>query len=228
LHDDIEAGTPIVGLEPSCVAAFRDELIQMYPIYEDAKRLNIQVLTLAEFLDSKAQHVELPRLHRHAIVHGHCHQKAVMGLTSEQKIMKRVGLHFDLLDSGCCGMAGSFGFKSGDHYDVSLKVGEMTLLPAVRKAPKDALIIADGFSCREQIAQTTDRRALHLAQVMQMALREGPRSGPSRGGTDYPERNYFMPRSFHQGIQTKEIAVVAGAGLLIAGGLLWMLKRKRR
>jgi Fe-S oxidoreductase len=228
LHDDIESGTPIVGLEPSCVAAFRDELIQMYPMYEDAKRLNIQVLTLAEFLDSKAQHVELPRLHRYAIVHGHCHQKAVMGLTSEQKIMKRVGLHFDVLDSGCCGMAGSFGFKSGPHYDVSLKVGEMTLLPAVRKAPKDALIIADGFSCREQIAQTTDRRALHLAQVMQMALREGPRSGPARGNIAYPERGYFMPREFHQGMSTKEIVGLTGAGLAIAGGLLWMLKRKRR
>jgi hypothetical protein len=142
--------------------------------------------------------------------------------------MKRVGLMFDLLDSGCCGMAGSFGFKSGDHYDVSLKVGEMTLLPAVRKAPKDALIIADGFSCREQIAQTTDRRALHLAQVMQMALREGPRSGPSRGNVDYPERGYFMPQRFHQGISAKEIAVLTGAGLTIAGSLLWMLKRKRR
>jgi FAD/FMN-containing dehydrogenase/Fe-S oxidoreductase len=228
LHDDIEAGTPIVGLEPSCVAAFRDELIQMYPMYEDAKRLNIQVLTLAEFLDSKAPHVELPQLHRHAIVHGHCHQKAVMGFTSEQKIMKRIGLHFDVLDSGCCGMAGSFGFKSGDHYDVSLQVGGMTLLPAVQKAPADTLIMADGFSCREQIAQTTDRRALHLAQVMQMALKEGPRSGPARGGTEYPERNYFMPRQFHQGLSANEIAILAGAGLAIAGGLLWMLKRNRR
>ena len=125
-------------------------------------------------------------------------------------------------------MAGSFGFKSGDHYDVSLKVGGMTLLPAVQNAPADTLIMADGFSCREQIAQTTDRRALHLAQVMQMALREGPRSGPSRGGTEHPERDYFMPREFHQGISTKDIAVLAGAGLAVAGLLLWMLKRNRR
>ncbi|HEX8898132.1 MAG TPA: hypothetical protein VF751_05500, partial [Chthoniobacterales bacterium] len=87
-------------------------------------------------------------------------------------------------DSGCCGMAGAFGFEK-DHYDVSIACGERVLLPKVREAAKDTLVIADGFSCREQIRQTTGRRALHTAQVMQMAMNEGPR-GPSG---NFPERN---------------------------------------
>jgi Fe-S oxidoreductase len=90
-----------------------------------------------------------------------------------------MGLDYQILDSGCCGMAGAFGFEP-DHYDISIRVGEQVLLPAVRAAAPDTLIITDGFSCREQIAQTTDRRTLHLAQVMQMALHDGPGGSPGR------------------------------------------------
>ena len=92
-----------------------------------------------------------------------------MGMGSEQAILSKLGLDFTVPDSGCCGMAGAFGFEK-DHYDISMKAGERVLLPAVRDAAKDTIIIADGFSCREQIAQATDRRALHLAPVLQMAL----------------------------------------------------------
>src|SRR5438128_10669569 len=94
-----------------------------------------------------------------------------MKMRDEQAVLAKLGLDVEVLDSGCCGMAGSFGFEK-DHYDVSIKCGERILLPAVRAAARDTLIIADGFSCREQIAQATDRHALHLAQVVQMALRE--------------------------------------------------------
>ena len=102
---------------------------------------------------------------------GHCHHNAIMKIRDEQAVLAKLGLDVEVLDSGCCGMAGSFGFEK-DHYDVSIKVGERVLLPAVREAAEDTLIIADGFSCREQIAQTTDRRALHLAQVIQMAMHQ--------------------------------------------------------
>jgi hypothetical protein len=96
-----------------------------------------------------------------------------MKFKDEHSVLRKMGLDYEMLDSGCCGMAGSFGFEAS-HYDVSVAVGERVLLPAVRNADEDTLIIADGFSCREQIAGLTDRGALHLAQVLQMALHEGP------------------------------------------------------
>ena len=104
----------------------------------------------------------------------HCHHEHVMKFDAENAVLKKLGLDYEMLDSGCCGMAGSFGFEAG-HYDVSVAVGERVLLPAVRQADDETLIIADGFSCREQIAGLTGRGALHLAQVIQMALHEGPR-----------------------------------------------------
>ena len=103
-------------------------------------------------------------------MHGHCHHKAIATIEDEEELLKRTGAHVDLLDSGCCGMAGSFGFEA-KHYDVSTKVGELVLLPAVRQASIDTLIVADGFSCREQIEQATGRRAVHLAQALQAAVR---------------------------------------------------------
>jgi hypothetical protein len=152
-----------------------------------------------------------------------------MGMSAEQKVLKRMGLDFQILDSGCCGMAGSFGFKDGDHYDVSIKVGELVLLPEVRKAPKETLILADGFSCREQILQTTDRHGLHLAQVLQMALRDGQRVGPGVPGWEYPERRYVNPPALHAPFTRKDAAVLFGAGALLLGGAAtWLLSRRRR
>jgi Fe-S oxidoreductase len=171
LRPYLHAGVPVVGLEPSCVAVFRDELVGLFPDDPDARQLSQQSFLLSEFLVQKAREYQPPRLAgRTAVVHGHCHHKALMGMDDEQALLDRLGLRYQLLDSGCCGMAGGFGFER-DHYDVSIKVGERVLLPAVRAAARDALIIADGFSCREQIAQTTDRQALHLAEVLRMALK---------------------------------------------------------
>ena len=170
---------PVVGLEPSCVAVFRDEMMNLFPMDEDAKRLSANTFILSEFLEKKAPHYQLPKLERKALVQKHCHHEHVMKFDAENSVLKKLGLDYELLDSGCCGMAGSFGFES-DHYDVSVAVGERKLLPAVRAADSDTLIIADGFSCREQIAGLTGRGALHLAQVIQMAMHEGP-AGPARG-----------------------------------------------
>jgi Fe-S oxidoreductase len=147
------------------VAAFRDELAGLLPRDEDARRLGFQVLTLAEFLCGHAPEWRPPKLDRRAVVHGHCHQEAVMGMSAEQELYGRMGLDFELLDSGCCGLAGSFGFEA-EHYDLSVKIGEQRLLPKVRELPQETLVIADGFSCRTQIEQLTDRRAMHTAEVL--------------------------------------------------------------
>lgn len=172
LRPEIHAGTPIVGLEPSCIAVFRDELVNLFPHDEDAKRLSAQSFLLSEFLTRKIEDYQPPQLRRKALVHVHCHHKAIMKMDDELAVLQKLGLDIEMPDSGCCGMAGAFGFEK-EHYDVSIKVGELVLLPAVRAAAQDTLIVADGFSCREQIRQTTGREALHLAQVIQMAMRAG-------------------------------------------------------
>ena len=110
-----------------------------------------------------------PPLGRKALLHGHCHHKSIMKMTDEEAVLRRIGVDFQSPAPGCCGMAGSFGFEH-DKYDVSAAIGELELLPAVRQADPEWLIIADGFSCREQIAQGTVRQALHLAEVLQMAF----------------------------------------------------------
>jgi Fe-S oxidoreductase len=119
----------------------------------------------------------LPTFKGKAIVHGHCHHKAVMKLNCDRQVLEKAGVDFTVLDSGCCGMAGYFGYIKGKQYDVSVKAGERVLLPAVRKAGDQTIIIADGFSCREQIEQKTHRKALHLAQVLQLALKQGASPG---------------------------------------------------
>jgi FAD/FMN-containing dehydrogenase/Fe-S oxidoreductase len=177
LDEDIRAGTPIIGLEPACVSVFREELPNLFPHSEQATRLREQVFMLSEYLNAHGDRFDLPPLDRRATVHGHCHHKSVLDMEPEQAVMQRLGLNFDVLDSGCCGMAGSFGFEK-EKYEVSMACGERVLLPAVREAATDTLIIANGFSCREQIVQTTDRKPLHLAQVLQMALQQ--RSGTNR------------------------------------------------
>lgn len=186
LHD----GVPVVGLEPSCLASFKDELVGLFPDDEAARLLADNTYLLSDFL--VRQRYEIPRLERSAIVQGHCHHKAVMHMDSEVSVLEKMGLDHEVLDSGCCGMAGAFGFDDR-HYEVSMRVGERVLLPRVRSASATTLIMANGFSCREQIAQSTDRRALHLAEVIDMAHQCG-RDGPAG---DYPENwadgrtNYF-------------------------------------
>ena len=223
LRPAIEQGIPMVGLEPSCVAVFRDEMLNLFPMDEDAKRLADRTFTLAEFLETEAEGYRPPTLPRKALVHGHCHHEHVMTTKNEQELLKRMGLDFQYLDSGCCGMAGSFGFEAGK-YDVSVAVGERVLLPAVRAADPGALIVADGFSCREQVAQLTGRGALHLAQVMQMALHEGP-DGAAR---DLPESDYQPLGKWEPEPSTAAVALTLGLGVVAGAGLAWALTRGRR
>jgi Fe-S oxidoreductase len=224
LHDEIKNGVPIVGLEPSCVAVFRDELHNLFPHDEQASRLSKQVFTLGEFLEKKAPDFQIPELNRKAIVHAHCHHRSVMGIDEEKNILKKIKLDFEVLPTTCCGMAGYFGYEKGKHYDVSIKAGEQTLLPAVRNADKQTLIISNGFSCREQIDQQTQRKGMHLAQVIQMALRE--KDGYK---TDLlPEKKYVDAMALKNPHKTRNHLLFLGALTLTAAALVFLKTRKDR
>ncbi len=168
LDEDIAEGTPIVVLEPACASTFRDELPDLFFRDEVARRLSTQVVLLDELLVRDGW--QPPRLERRAIVHGHCHQQAVLGMDAHREILERAGVACDIPDAGCCGMAGSFGFEK-EKYDVSMACAERVLLPILRGAAEDTLVIANGFSCREQVEQATGNLPLHLAEVLAMALR---------------------------------------------------------
>jgi FAD/FMN-containing dehydrogenase/Fe-S oxidoreductase len=221
LTPEIEAGIPIVGLEPSCVAVFRDELCNLFPHDDRAQRLSRQVFLLSEFLENHKEFIQLPRFERKAVMHGHCHHKAILKMSAEESVLRRMGIDFQTPAPGCCGMAGSFGFEA-DRYDVSMDIGELELLPAVRKAPPDWLVIANGFSCREQIAQGTDRQALHLAEILQMAIHQGPAGPPGA----YPETAIVRHREAEIRQSMKKSALAA-LGAATAAALIWSLTIKR-
>jgi FAD/FMN-containing dehydrogenase/Fe-S oxidoreductase len=161
-----DADVPVVVLEPSCLAAFRDELPNLLP-GDAAGRLAGRARSLAELLAGHGWRP--PRVGGRAIVQGHCHQQSVIGMDADLELLAAAGVRAELLDAGCCGMAGAFGFEA-DHYQVAMAVGERRLLPAVRAAAPDTLVLADGFSCRTQVAQATGRRPLHLAELLASAL----------------------------------------------------------
>ena len=166
---ELAEGVPVVVLEPSCASVFRDEMLNLFPDDVRAQKLAGQVMLLSEFLERHAENFKLPEIKRKALVHGHCHHKSIMKMTAEESIMRKMAIDYQTPAPGCCGMAGAFGFEK-EKYSTSIAIGELELLPAVRNAPDDWLIIADGFSCREQIQQCTGRTSMHLAEVIQMAL----------------------------------------------------------
>ena len=215
LRPEIEAGTPLIGLEPSCTAVFRDELTEMLPQNEEARRLQKQTFTVAEFLMKRAPNFQAPKLSRKALLHGHCHHKAIMKTMCDVELLKEMGVNFENPATGCCGMAGAFGFER-NHYEVSVACGERLLLPSVRKQARDTLIIADGFSCREQVRQLTDRIPLHTTQVLKMAMDSGPRGTPG----DYPEQE-FIAREPPIPSVTKTLTLLGlGAFAFISAGSL--------
>ncbi len=176
LRDDIRAGVPVVGLEPSCTAVFRSDGVDLLPGDEDMRRLSLQTRILAELLTERAPDWTPPQMQVNAIVQTHCHQHAIMGTDPDKELMKSAGIDAEQLKSGCCGLAGNFGFEDG-HYDVSRAAGERVLLPRVREADADTVVLADGFSCRTQVEQCdTGRTAMHLAELLA--------SGVGRNGMD--------------------------------------------
>ncbi len=224
LRDEIRAGTPVVGLEPSCVSTFRDELVGMLPHDPDAQRLSRQTYLLSEFLEQHAKDFVygLPKTELKAMVHGHCHHKSVLGFDAEREVLDKMGLDFEVLDSGCCGMAGSFGFEE-EHYDISQACGERVLLPKVRDATKETVVITDGFSCREQIEQNTSRRPMHLAEVVRMGLQQAGRLPVERQGEDELEHEGRGPAAAGSG--TKWL-LLAGAGALLGAAVARALTRR--
>jgi FAD/FMN-containing dehydrogenase/Fe-S oxidoreductase len=172
LAPHLAAGTPIIGLEPSCTAMLRHDAPDLLGGSRDSalvERLAESTYTFAEALSTLAPDWRPPRVDGDALVQVHCHQHAVMGFGPDRDLMAAAGIEAKVPDSGCCGLAGNFGFERG-HYEVSKAAGERVLLPAVREAGEGTAIVADGFSCRTQIEQGTERRARHLAQILAAAL----------------------------------------------------------
>jgi FAD/FMN-containing dehydrogenase/Fe-S oxidoreductase len=169
LQAEIDSGLPIVVLEPSCASVFRDELHNLFPDDPRANQLRQQTFLLSEFLERRVPGYVPPKLSAKILLHGHCHHKALMKISDQEALLRRAGAVLECPDTGCCGMAGPFGFER-DKFEVAQAVGERVLLPAVRRAAPETLIVADGFSCREQIRQSTGRTAMHLAEVLRAAL----------------------------------------------------------
>jgi Fe-S oxidoreductase len=163
----LDAGYQVAGLEPSCTALFRRDLAALLPGDAAAALLAQRTSTFAELLADVP--LEFEPLGVDAISQVHCHQHAVLGFEADQRAMAAAGIRNSTVDSGCCGLAGNFGFERG-HYDVSVACAEDRLLPAVRAAGEGTVVISDGFSCRTQIAQESDRTAVHLAEVLCTAL----------------------------------------------------------
>ncbi|HEX8753571.1 MAG TPA: FAD-linked oxidase C-terminal domain-containing protein, partial [Solirubrobacterales bacterium] len=224
LAPQIREGIPVVGIEPSCVAAFRDELPSLMQHDEDAKRLSLQTLTLAELLRQEAPDWEPPRLAAKVLVHGHCHQEAVMGMSAESELYERMGLDFEVLDSGCCGLAGSFGFER-EHDEISREIGEQRLMPAVREAAESTILLADGFSCKTQIEQMTERRAMHTAQLIELALRREREGSAAEPPGPRPEEAY--PDVVLNGDGRLREAAILGGTVLAGAGAAAALLRSR-
>ena len=168
LRPAVRRGIPLVGLEPGCVSVFRDEMPNLLGD-EESRQLGRQVRLFSEFLEEAGY--QPPRMEGEAIVHLHCHHRAVMGTTAEERLLRATGLDWKIPEAGCCGMAGAFGFEA-KNYEISRRLAEHRLLPALRSTSRETLVIANGFSCREQMRGETEARPLHIAEVLEMALRQ--------------------------------------------------------
>jgi FAD/FMN-containing dehydrogenase/Fe-S oxidoreductase len=198
----LRRGVKVVGLEPSCTAVFRSDARELMPGDRDVQRLREQTVTLAELLHHHTDNWRPPPVGGQAIAQTHCHQHAIMGYDADQVVLKEAGVDVDVLDSGCCGLAGNFGFEAG-HYEVSTACAERVLLPAVRDVAADSFVLADGFSCRTQIEQAgTGRTPVHLAEIL---------AGGLRGEPPRPERPAQPGAAEYARLGTL-VAAAAGAG----------------
>lgn len=206
-----------MGMEPSSLAVFRDEMQRILPNNQDAKRMQQNCYHWAEFFDK--QHVELPKLDGKAILWGHCHHKATGGIGPELKMLKEhMGLDAAEAKGGCCGLAGSFGFAPGK-YDISMQCGEVGLLPAARNADPSTMIIANGFSCKTQLNESNvGRHALHMREVMRIARMLG---GLGVNGK-FPEQLRAPKPEPSRRVKIARRAAVVGlcAGAALAGATL--------
>jgi FAD/FMN-containing dehydrogenase/Fe-S oxidoreductase len=223
LRPYVREGVPVVGMEPSCLAVFRDELTKILPHDDDAARLAAHALHFGEFFDRFD--IEVPHLEGTAVMWGHCHHRATGGVDPEQRVLERMGLDVDPVKGGCCGLAGSWGFEKGK-YQLSMDCGEQGLLPAVRKASSDAVIVANGFSCKTQVTQAgTGRRALHLAEVMQLARGQSRLEAGRRPEDDAGDLRP-VPGTGRRAART--LLPLAGAAAAPSVAVLATFRRRRR
>ena len=213
LADEILAGTPVVGVEPSCTAAFRDELSKLFPRDPLAQRLSAQTFSLTELL-AKRTDWSPPKLEgRRALLHVHCHHQGALDEHGEQALLSKMGIAHEQPQKTCCGMAGAFGFER-DRYETSMAIGELALLPKVRGLDDGTLLVADGFSCREQVRQGTGKTPMHIAEVLELARREATRSMPP---AFRPTR---APDAIARSGPSRGAKLLLAAGALVAGGLV--------
>jgi FAD/FMN-containing dehydrogenase/Fe-S oxidoreductase len=211
LADHVRAGGLVLGLEPSCTAVFRSDAADLLPDDLDVARLRQQTVTLAELLTEHTPNWAPPALDRvSALAQVHCHQHAVLKWDADQQLLDDAGADTRRLDSGCCGLAGNFGFEAG-HLQVSTDCAEAVLLPALRQAPADAVVLADGFSCRTQIHELDSggREAIHLAELLHRAQHS---AAAPRAGEDLADEDRTPPPS----VQARA-AATAGFILSLAG-----------
>ena len=220
LRPHIRAGGLVLGLEPSCTAVFRSDAEELFPDDDDVRRLRDQTVTFAELLGNHTPGWQPPTIDRPVHAQTHCHHHAVMGYEADEALLRDLGVDPDVLDSGCCGLAGNFGFERG-HYDVSMACAERVLLPAVREASEDSVVLADGFSCRTQIDQgpAAGRRAMHVAELVRAAQR-------GDDGRRRPEEQW-APRPSAEGPGATSVAAVTGSALAAGAALAWVLRRAR-
>jgi FAD/FMN-containing dehydrogenase/Fe-S oxidoreductase len=221
LRPALDAKTPIVVLEPSCWSVMRDEVNELFPERPDTHHLMENTFLLAEFLEKHSDADRLPKLRAKVMMHAHCHHKAIIKKAEhEENLLRKMGAELHELTSGCCGMAGSFGFEK-DKYDVSVQVGEHTLLPAVRRAGLSTPIVADGFSCREQVAQLTNRHPLHFAELLKLAIQED-----GLGFRTLPENEILAPHRAAVRKSKLRAGIAVGAIAAGVGVLRWVLHRR--
>jgi Fe-S oxidoreductase len=219
LRPAIREGIPVVGLEPSCVSVFRDEMLNLMPEDADARLLGAQTKTLSELLLDKDDW-QPPRLERRAVLQTHCHHKSVLDESGARELLERIGVTVEEPAVGCCGHAGAFGYES-EHYPVSRAIGEQALLPKVRETAPDVLVVADGFSCREQIEDGAERRTVHPVEVLALAIEtEGEGTDPTA------ESRYREAPAEPSRAAVWTLAAVAGG--VLAWGLAATLTHARR
>lgn len=168
VRPELERGVPVVGLEPGCLSVFRDELPDLLPTAE-AQRLSENAKSFSEFLVENHLHERLRPIAGRAVVQRHCHEQTVLGFAAEKAVLERLAAGPEVLGAGCCGMAGAFGFER-EHYEVSMRIGERTLLPRARALAPPEFLVANGFSCRHQIQHGSRQRAAHIAQLVRQSL----------------------------------------------------------
>jgi Fe-S oxidoreductase len=221
LAGHVRAGGLVVGLEPSCTAVFRADMADLFPDDHDALRLRDHTVTLAELLRDRSDGWAPPRLDRTVLAQAHCHHHAVMGYETDLALLREMGAVAERLESGCCGLAGNFGFTPG-HFEVSRDCAEQVLLPRIRAADNAAVVLADGFSCRTQIEQLDSggREALHLAELLRAALRHDSDVAGA------PERTWG-PRPAPPSLPARALAL-AGAGGAAAAATAALARAARR